>query len=200
MPTAKQIAANRLNGVFATHQIMFDETAGVLAELAAEYHELHCPSDPGEHFLVDALLHNEWRLRRMRRVEANLWQTANLAVQVHNLNSVIAVPDPCSSGDASATDSPTFERLQRVVTSCERSYLPRPQRTAPPRGRQARPNGGPRRNGWVFRGRRAVTPTFHTQFREIGSVPSKSASSLGQSPRWAPTRFREPLFIPPADR
>jgi hypothetical protein len=34
----------------------------------------------------------------------------------------IEVTDTCTSGDACATDSSTFERLQRVVNSCERVY------------------------------------------------------------------------------
>src|ERR1700723_1174279 len=99
MPTAKQTAANRMNaqkptgprtaagkalsrfnalkhGIFAVHQIMFDEKPEDLAELSAEYHELCCPADAKQRCLVDALVHNEWRLRRMRRVEAELWQTA----------------------------------------------------------------------------------------------------------------------------
>jgi hypothetical protein len=52
---------------------MFDEKAEDLAELAAEYHDHHSPADPNQRFLVDTLVHNEWRLRRMRRVEAELW-------------------------------------------------------------------------------------------------------------------------------
>src|SRR6202050_5625497 len=102
MPTARQSAASRANsqkstgprttagkavsrfnalkhGIYAVHQIMFDETPEDLAELPAEYHELYSPADSKERFLVDSLVHNEWRLRRMRRVEAELWQTASNA-------------------------------------------------------------------------------------------------------------------------
>src|SRR5580658_5150624 len=99
MPTAKQTAANRMNSqkstgprtasgkaasrynalkhdIFATTQIMFDEKAEDLAELAAEYHEHHSPADPGQRFLVDTLIANEWRIRRLRRAEAELWDHA----------------------------------------------------------------------------------------------------------------------------
>ena len=99
MATAKQAAASRANpsestgprtsqgqtasrfnalkhGICARHQIMFDESAEDLAELAAEYHEHHNPADSDQRFLVDTLVHNEWRIRRIRRVEAELWQTA----------------------------------------------------------------------------------------------------------------------------
>jgi hypothetical protein len=139
MPSAKQTAANRANsqkstgpttqgqpasrynalkhGIFATTQIMFDEKADDLAELTAEYHEHHSPADPGQRFLVDTLVSNEWRLRRLRRADAELWQSASNAFLEKNTEA-----PACSSGDAFATAAPTFERLQRVVNSCERTY------------------------------------------------------------------------------
>jgi hypothetical protein len=140
MPTAKQTAANRMNaqkstgphttagkaasrynavkhGIFAATQIMFDETAEDLADLAAEYHEHHSPADPGQRFLVDTLVANEWRLRRLRRVDAEIWDTATNIFLANNTEA-----PACSSGDAFATAAPTFERLQRVVNSCERAY------------------------------------------------------------------------------
>jgi hypothetical protein len=141
MATAKQTAANRTNaqkssgprttagkavsrfnalkhGIYAVHQIMFDEKPEDLAELAAEYHELCSPADSKQRFLVDTLVANEWRLRRTRRVEAELWQHASDLFIVKNLDTTVT----CTSGEAFATDSATFERLQRVVNSCERAY------------------------------------------------------------------------------
>src|SRR3984957_20105395 len=102
MPTSKQTAANRMNsqkstgprtsagkagssynalkhGIFATTQIMFDEKAEDLAELAAEYHEHH-----EHHTPADTLVNNEWRLRRLRRVEAELWDHATNIFMVQN--------------------------------------------------------------------------------------------------------------------
>jgi hypothetical protein len=140
MPTPKQTAANRTSsqkstgprttggqaasrynplkhGIFATTQIMFDESAEDLAGLAAEYHEHHSPAEPGQRFLVDTLVNNEWRLRRLRRVEAELWEHATNTFLAANTEA-----PACSSGDAFATASPTFERLQRVANSCERIY------------------------------------------------------------------------------
>ena len=58
------------------------------------------------------------RLRRTRRVEAELWQTASNTFLVKNSETTIT----CTSGDAFATDSSTFERLQRVVNSLERAW------------------------------------------------------------------------------
>jgi hypothetical protein len=141
MPTAKQTAANRTNaqkssgprttagkatsrfnalkhGIYAVHQVMFDEKAEDLAELSAEYHEHYSPADPQQRFLVDTLVANEWRLRRMRRVEAGLWYRAYNSFVVKNIEVTLK----CTSGDAFATDSSMFERLQRIVNSCERAY------------------------------------------------------------------------------
>jgi hypothetical protein len=115
-------AASRFNalkhGIYAVHQIMFDEKPEDLAELSAEYHELCSPADAKQRLLVDTLVHSEWRLRRMRRVEAELWQTAYNAFIVENIDRT----STCTSGDAFATGSATFECLQRVVNCCERVY------------------------------------------------------------------------------
>ena len=119
--TAEGKAKSRFNalkhGIHAETQIMFDETAEDLAELTAEIHQQYHPADPTERFLVDTLIHNEWRLRRMRRVEADLWQHASDSFLGQNMEL-----NECTSGDCFATDSSAFERLQRIVTSCERSY------------------------------------------------------------------------------
>jgi len=107
----------RKHGIHAQHQIMFDESAEDLAELAAEYHEHHSPADPGQRFLVDTLINNEWRLRRMRRVEAVLWE--------HAADSFLAQhpeAEACNSADAFTTNAGYFERLQRVANGCERNY------------------------------------------------------------------------------
>jgi hypothetical protein len=141
MASPKQTAANRMNAqkstgprttagksvsrfnalkhaIYAVHQIMFDEKPEDLAELAAEYHEHHCPSDSDQRFLVDTLVHNEWRLRRTRRVEAELWEHASDLFIVKNLDTTVT----CTSGEAFAADSYIFERLQRIVNSLERVY------------------------------------------------------------------------------
>jgi hypothetical protein len=140
MPTAKQIAASRLNGqksngpatpegkaksrfnalkhgIHAETRIIFDETAEDLAELAADFHEQYSPADAAERFLVDTLVHNEWRLRRMRCVEAALWQTG---VDTY-LNQHMEL-EAATSSDAFGASAPVFERLQRIVNCCERNY------------------------------------------------------------------------------
>ena len=96
---------------------MFDENAEDLAELDAEYREQHAPANPTERALVDTLIHNEWRLRRMRRVEADLWQHAANTYLIQNTEQ-----EACNSGEAFVSTAGPFERLQRIVNACERNY------------------------------------------------------------------------------
>ena len=140
MATAKQSAASRANaqkstgprstagkaasrynalkhGIHAQSQIMFDETAEDLAELDAEVRDQYKPANPTERNLVDTLIHNEWRLRRMRVVEAALWDHAGDVYFTEHPE----MPN-CNSAHAFTAAAPAFERLQRVVNSCERNY------------------------------------------------------------------------------
>jgi hypothetical protein len=96
---------------------MFDQTAEELADLATEYHEHHSPADPDQRLLVDTLIANEWRLRRMRRVEAVLWEQAANSFLTHHPES-----DGCNSADAFTTNCGYSEHLQRMVNGCERNY------------------------------------------------------------------------------
>jgi hypothetical protein len=105
------------HGIDAKQQIMFHESAEDLAELAAEYHEFYSPANVDERFLVDTLVNNEWRLRRLRSVEADLWRAANnLFIENH--------PEigESGSGDAFESSGPAFDRLQRIMNSCQRQY------------------------------------------------------------------------------
>jgi len=210
MPTAKQTAANRMNsqkstgprttagkaasrynavkhGIFATTQIMFDEKAEDLAELAAEYHEHHSPADPEQRFLVDTLVNNEWRLRRLRRVEAELWGHATTAFLENNTET-----PACSSGDAFATAAPIFDRLQRVVNSCERTY-----HRALKELRVARAHGlrSPELEAEPTP-QAAPAPTPVPQSQQSTPTSAKMASS-GQDPEAPPSAPPQPPPAPP---
>jgi hypothetical protein len=105
------------HGINAKQQIMFNESAEDLAELAAEYHELYSPADAVERFLVDTLVNNEWRLRRLRKVEADLWRAANNLFLDNHPDVEVA-----GCGDAFEASGPAFDRLQRITNSCQRQY------------------------------------------------------------------------------
>jgi hypothetical protein len=115
-------AASRGNalkhGIDAQQQIIFGEVAEDLAQLAAEYQELYSPANPDERFLVDSMVNYEWRLRRLRRVEASLWLSGAKVSRSENHPEI----DPASLGDAFNNSGHAFDRLQRIVNSCERHY------------------------------------------------------------------------------
>jgi hypothetical protein len=104
------------HGIDAKQQIMVGESAEDLAELAAEYHEFYSPANVDERFLVDTLVNNEWRLRRLRCVEADLWHAASKSVQQ------AGEVGEAGLGDAFEASGPAFDRLQRIMNSCQRQY------------------------------------------------------------------------------
>jgi hypothetical protein len=227
MPTAKQRAASRANaqkstgprtsagkaisrfnalkhGIYAVHQIMFDEKAEDLAELAAEYHEHHSPANADQRFLVDTLVHNEWRLRRTRRVEAELWQTVSNTFLVKNIETTIT----CTSGDAFATDSVTFERLQRVVNSLERAWhralkelqrLQAEAKVGPAPFSANAPANAPANPGPLSQQPdAAATPAPPSQPEQSKPAPASSASFCDNPKTPAPAATQSPVVDPDA--
>jgi hypothetical protein len=186
-PTTQGQPATRYDaakhGIFAHTQIMFDESAEDLAALAAEYHEQYNPADSTKRFLVDTLIYNEWRLRRMRRVDAELWQSASNAFLAKN-----AEAPACSSGDSFATAAPTFERLQRTVNACERIYhraLKELQHQKSPKAEPAPPVAEP-----------AVEPSEASQ-PEQSKPTSANLGSFAQNPQTpSPAAPQPPVFRP----
>jgi hypothetical protein len=111
MSTVKTIAPN------AKQHGLLDKSTDDLPELTAEYHRSYDPVNATERFLVDTLVNNEWRLRRLRRVEVELWE--------HAADIVLARKDgiaACSFGASFAVAGAAFEALQQVVDSCECNY------------------------------------------------------------------------------
>jgi len=199
MPAAKQTgprtaegkAACRFNalkhGIYSEQQIMFDESAQDLAELTAEYHEQHNPSNATERELVDTLVHNEWRLRRMRRVEAVLWE--------HAANSYLTQhpgEEACNSADAFVTNSGAFERLQRIVNACERNYhralkeLNRLAKVCAKVG-QALPPANP-----ASQQQKPSTPTPAIPFRQTPQTPAPAAPNAPVDPIPNPESASDP--------
>ena len=75
--TAKGKSVSSLNalrtGINAETEVLPDEDPAELAALAAEYEEFYKPSSPAERCCVATLISADWRLRRFRRIEAQLW-------------------------------------------------------------------------------------------------------------------------------
>src|SRR5215471_18502314 len=97
MPTQKQIDANRRNaakstgprspqgkaisamnalrsGVYAQSEIIAGENPAELQTLTAEYIQRFHPTTPEQRRYVDTLIRDDWRLRRLARAEAQLWE------------------------------------------------------------------------------------------------------------------------------
>jgi len=108
--SAEGKAVSRFNalktGIDAKSQVIRGEDAAELEALAANYEKQFQPADPLERFLVDSLINAEWQLRRLRKVEASLWER-----EISNAADPLAI-----------FDSPAFNRLQRRIDAAERSY------------------------------------------------------------------------------
>jgi hypothetical protein len=191
-PTTQAQAALHYNaakhGIFA-HQIMFDEAAGDLADLAAEYHEQYSPGNSTQRFLVDTLIANEWRLRRLRRVEAELWDSATNTFMAAN----IEVP-ACSSGDSFATAAPTFDRLQRVVNSCERIYHRALKELQHQKVGQALSPANP---GPLPQQAEAAADTAPAPQPEQSKPTSANLASFRQNPKTPPPAAPQPAVVHP---
>jgi hypothetical protein len=163
MPTLKQLEANRLNalkstgpktpegkrvssqnalksGLDAESQIVPGESPEEFARLQAEYYALHRPATAGARFQVDALIRNEWLLRRFHRIEAQLWQ-------FHASHS--ASGTGFELGEVWAKADAQFMRLQRRITAAEKAHRPPlPNSTASrPSPKSMKPQ--PKPNIWV---------------------------------------------------
>lgn len=111
--SAEGKAASRFNalktGIQAKSLVIPGEDSAELEELAAGYHREFQPATPLERFLVDALIHDEWQIRRYRAIEARLWEQA-------------LSPENSNLGEAYTRNLPAFTRLHRRLESAERSY------------------------------------------------------------------------------
>jgi hypothetical protein len=138
MATIQQIEANRLNaqkstgprsvegkavsrfnatktGIDAKSQIIRGEDPAELDALTAEYQERWHPATPEQRLLVDILIHDEWLLRRFRRVDAEIFECG--------MQDAWTPKKDCPAGQAFGRGANTFSRLQRRIDSTERSYL-----------------------------------------------------------------------------
>ena len=140
MSTLRQIEANRLNaqkssgptsvagkaasrfnalktGIDAKSNVIPGEDASLLETLAAEYHERFRPSAPEQRFLVDSLVAAEWMSRRLRKIEAQLWQHEMAeGIRLDRLNTKWPI------GRLFSRNVSDLTRLQRRIDSTDRLY------------------------------------------------------------------------------
>jgi hypothetical protein len=137
MSTQLQIDANRLNSQKSTGPVTSEgkarssqnalksgldseslfirgEDPEQFRQLQSEYANRFHPVTPDERFQLDLIIRNEWLLRRMLRVEAQLWNF--YTAQSSSDSEAVAL------GEAFAKASNIFMRLQRRIIQLERGY------------------------------------------------------------------------------
>jgi hypothetical protein len=115
-------AAARFNalksGIDAKSNVIPGESAATLEALAAAYHDRFRPGSPEQVFLVDLLVSADWLLRRLRRVEAQLWQNA-----VEDDRRYDDLNPNWPLGRVFSRKNNDLTRLQRRTDSTTRTYL-----------------------------------------------------------------------------
>ena len=112
-------AVSRLNalktGIYAKGETFLPtEKAQDLEALTAEYYERFSPATPEQRCLVDALISDEWLLRRFRTIEA---QELNMQFQeMSDRNRKLPLLDAYNMTDN------FLERLQRRINATRRNY------------------------------------------------------------------------------
>jgi hypothetical protein len=137
MATIKQIEANRLNaqkstgprtvegklhssqnalksGIDAESLIILGEDRAALEALAQEYVDRFHPTSPEQRHFVDILIRDDWQLRRLAKVDAQIWE--------YELTWPLKRDESAPHGRAYASGSTIFYRLQRRMDCAERSY------------------------------------------------------------------------------
>ena len=106
-------------GVYAESLLIHGEAADTLDDLARDYQATCRPVGPREQAAVNTLIHSDWLLRRMRRVETLLWKDEGDKWRKAGYR------------DADPEDAPLitwqlgeerFLRIQRRLTALDRAY------------------------------------------------------------------------------
>ena len=149
MPTEAQINANRLNaqkstgpkspegkaasslnalksGIDAWSHIIPGEDPAELEALTAAFHLHYRPAGPTELSLVDTLISTEWTQRRLRRIEAQLWnyQVECLDKNLSHADFIdAAIQHNSPLGHAFQDALEPLSRLQRRIDATNRMFL-----------------------------------------------------------------------------
>src|SRR5690242_8905852 len=114
------------SGIDAGSHIIPGEDPAALEALAAQFHDHYRPADPVQLSLVDTLVSAEWLQRRLRRIEAQLWNyqidclDKNLTREEF-LDAQIQHRSPLGHAFQDALDP--FSRLHRRIDSTNRMFL-----------------------------------------------------------------------------
>jgi hypothetical protein len=145
MATEKQIAANRANaqkstgprthegkavssqnalksGIDAQSQVIRGEDPVALAALTDQYLADFQPRSAAERALVDALIDNEWLLRRLRKAESQLWEQGFDDVEHWDQTNRREHSPTALNGRVYSRCAETLTRLERRRELAQRAY------------------------------------------------------------------------------
>jgi hypothetical protein len=166
------------SGVYANSLLIYGEDPAELDALAREYLDTCRPVGPRERAVVDALLHADWLLRRMRRVETEGWNSAEYYLRKAKGDEY---DEDYTVVNVYARIEDRLDRIQRRITTLERLYhrrLAELERLQSRRPSASAPNPEP----------------IPAAVPEIGFVPSNpTASSSSGEPDDSPARSAGPV-------
>jgi hypothetical protein len=162
------------SGIYAEAPLVTGEDPATLDELAVSYRTAYRPASPDERALVETLIHTDWLLRRMRRVETQLWNR-----QTDKLHqSSFYNGDPVYELAATYSGVEEYlDRLQRRLCALERIY---------------------RRNLADLRRLQSARPQPPNPQPLTDSEPAREGGQIGFVPLFSnePTKAREASEIP----
>src|ERR1700732_1235215 len=128
--SSKGKAASSLNalktGIHAASHIIPGENPAALDALAAAFLLQFQPADPNQLALVDTLIAAEWTQRRLRRIEAELWNSRDESLDPPHAEQSNYPPNPTSSfpplGHSYPDALDPFLRIQRRIDGTNRLY------------------------------------------------------------------------------
>ena len=107
-------------GIYAESAIIRGENAKDLQRLLDEYFTRFQPATPEDRAFVDTLAHDEWLLRRFRRIEAELFEYRFGRLDLYLEEDE---DEHTNAGEAYDCEDATLARLQRRISETERSFL-----------------------------------------------------------------------------
>src|SRR5450432_1274944 len=124
-------AASSLNalksGIHAASHIIPGENPAALEALTTAFLLEFQPADPNQLALVDTLIAAEWTQRRLRRIEAELWNSRDESLDPTHAELSDYPPNPTSPFPALGHSYPDaidpFLRIQRRIDGTNRLYL-----------------------------------------------------------------------------
>src|SRR5450432_3572543 len=123
-------AASSLNalksGIHAASHIIRGEDPAALEALTAAFHIEFQPTGPNQLALVDTLIAAEWTQRRLRRIEAELWNSRDDSLDPTHAELSDYPPNPIqfpTLGHSYPDALDPFLRIQRRIDATNRMYL-----------------------------------------------------------------------------